>query len=162
MLPRDSKCGVPIKQVRVLLTPLMIPKFPGFRCEASQFFEKFTNLPSPEEVRAQAKAQHLAGVCSDDRKTFSMVGPHVRPPPVIFKDQGLFVKWGSAVRLSEGQSLYAIGQLLKDHVPVPEIYGWRKDGDETFIYMEYLHAQTLEQVWDTLEPHDRVSVCYEL
>ena len=40
------------------------------------------------------KAQYLEGVCPDNRKIFSMVGPHVRPPPVIFKDQGLFVKRG--------------------------------------------------------------------
>jgi hypothetical protein len=151
-----------IKQDRVQLTPLMIPKSPDFDVKDSQFFRKFTKLPTPEEVRSQAKAQHLAGVCPDDRKTFSITGPHVRPPPVIFKDLGLFVKWGSAARISEGQCLYALGQLLKDHVPVPEIYGWREDGGQTFIYIEYLHAQTLEQVWDKLEPDDRVSICCEL
>lgn len=91
-----------------------------------------------------------------------MVGPHVRPPPVILENLGLFVKWGSAVRISEGQCLYAIGQLLRDQVPVPELYGWREDGDEIFIYMEYLDAQTLEQAWDALGPDDRVSVCGEL
>jgi hypothetical protein len=140
----------------------MIPKSADFDVKDSQFFRKFTKLPSPEEVRSQAKAQHLVGVCPDNRKTFSIAGPYVRPPPVIFKDLGLFVKWGSAARISEGQCLYALGHLLKDHVPVPEIYGWREDGGQTFIYMEYLHAQTLEQVWDKLEPDDRVSVCYEL
>lgn len=66
------------------------------------------------------------------------------------------------MRISEGQCLYAIGQHLKGHVPVPEIYGWRTDGDQTFIYMEHLHARTLEQAWDMLEPDDRVSVCSEL
>ncbi|KAJ5189992.1 Aminoglycoside phosphotransferase [Penicillium cf. griseofulvum] len=162
MLLRDSKCGALIKQDRVQLTPLMIPESPDFDVKDSQFFKRFTKLPTPEEVRSQAKAQHLAGVCPDDRKTFSITGPYVRPPPVIFKDLGLFVKWGSAARISEAQCLYTIGQLLKDHVPVPEIYGWREDGGQTFIYMEYLHAQTLEQVWDKLEPNDRVSICCEL
>lgn len=140
----------------------MIPKSSDFDVKDSQFFKKFTKLPSPEEVRSQAKAQHLAGVCPDNRKTFSINGPHVRPPPVIFKDLGLFVKWGSAARISEGQCLYALGQLLKNHVPVPEVYGWREDGGQTFIYMEYLHAQTLEQVLDKLGPDDRVSICCEL
>ncbi|KAJ5130650.1 Aminoglycoside phosphotransferase [Penicillium bovifimosum] len=151
-----------IKQDRVQLTPLMIPKSPDFDVKDSQIFKKLTTLPTPEEVRSQAKAQHLAGVCPDDRKTFSITVPHVRPPPVMFKDLGLFVKWGSAVSISEGQCLYALGQLLKNHVPVPEIYEWREDGDQTFIYMEYLHAQTLEQVWDKLEPDDRVSIFCEL
>ena len=42
------------------------------------------------------------------------------------------------------------------------MYGWREDGSETFIYMEYLHAPTLEQMWDMLESSNRVSVCQEL
>jgi hypothetical protein len=144
MLPPDSKCGHLIKQERVQLTPLMIPKSNDFDVKDSQFFRKFTKLPSPEEVRSQAKSQHLAGICPDNRKTFSITGPNVQPPPVLFKDLGLFVKWGSAAKISEGQCLYALGQLLKHHVPVPEIYGWREDGGQPFIYMDYLHAQTLE------------------
>ncbi|CAI7588143.1 unnamed protein product [Penicillium glandicola] len=162
MLPDDPKCRVPVKEERVLLTPLMIPKPHDFDVKDSKFFKRFTNLPSPEDVRSQAKAQHLAGVCLDGRRTFSVVGPNVRPPPVIFEDLGLLVKWGRATRISEAQCLYALGHLLKVYVPVPEIYGWRKDGDESFIYMEYLHAQTLEQVWDKLEPDNRVSICREL
>lgn len=158
MLPRNTKCGeVLIKRERVQLAPLMIPQSPDFDVKGSRFFRIFTKLPSPEEVRSQAKAQHLTG-----GNPFSIAGPHVRPPPVIFKDLGLFVKWGSAVRISEAQCLYALRQLLKDYVPVPEIYGWREDGDQTFIYMEHLHAQTLEQVWDSLEPDGRDSICCEL
>ena len=159
MLPNDSECGA---LECVQLTPQMIPKSPNFDVKDSQFFKKFTKLPSPEEVRSQAKAQHLAGVCPDNRKTFSMTGFNYRTPPVIFEDLGLFVKWGGIVRTSEGQCLYALGQLLKDDVPIPEIYGWRVDGGETFLYMEYLHGQTLKQVWDKLEPDDRVSICCEL
>ncbi|KAF9243613.1 hypothetical protein DTO013E5_7119 [Penicillium roqueforti] len=91
-----------------------------------------------------------------------MTGFNYRTPPVIFEDLGLFVKWGGIVRTSEGQCLYALGQLLKDDIPIPEIYGWREDGGETFLYMEYLQGQTLEQVWDNLGPDNRVSICYEL
>ncbi|KAJ5081959.1 Aminoglycoside phosphotransferase [Penicillium argentinense] len=140
----------------------MIPKSPVFDAKSSRFFERFARLPSPDEVRKQAETQHLEGLCLDERKSFSIAGPHVRPPPVVFKDLGLFVKWGTAMSISEGQCLWAIGQRLKDHVPVPEIYGWREDGNEVFIYMEYLHAQTLEQAWDVMEPAERVSVCSEL
>lgn len=75
---------------------------------------------------------------------------------------GIFVKWGRSVSISEGQCLYAIGQLLKEYVPVPELYGRREDGGENFLYMEYFDAQTLEQAWETLGPHDRVSISGEL
>jgi hypothetical protein len=121
----------------------MIPKSPDFDVKDSQFFRKFTKLPSPEEVRSQAKAQHLAGVCPDNRKTFSLEGPHVRPPPVIFKDLGLFVKWGSAARISEGQCLYALGQLLKDQVPVPEIYG----GGRMAVKLSFIWSICMRRLW---------------
>ncbi|KAK2800951.1 hypothetical protein FQN50_007926 [Emmonsiellopsis sp. PD_5] len=146
----------------VRLTPSMIPTSPNFDVEDSQFFKKWTQLPSPEEVRAQAKVQHAAGVTLDNRKNFSLTGPHVRPPPVLFEHLGLFVKWGTATKISEAQSLYAVGKYLQGNVPVPQIYGWRVDGAEKFIYMEYIQGQTLEQVWDTLSADECVSICNEL
>ncbi|KAK2789550.1 hypothetical protein FQN53_001669 [Emmonsiellopsis sp. PD_33] len=146
----------------VRLTPSMIPTSPNFEVGDSQFFKKWTRLPSPEEVRAQAKAQHAAGVSIDNRKNLSLTGPHVRPPPVVFENLGLFVKWGTATKISEAQSLYAVGKYLQGNVPAPQIYGWRVDGAEKFIYMEYMQGQTLEQVWDTLSPDECVSICDEL
>ncbi|OKO94358.1 hypothetical protein PENSUB_11625 [Penicillium subrubescens] len=148
---------------RLILTPLMIPKSPNFVSEKSGYFQRFTNLPSPEEVRKQAEAQYLAGTSADSRRRFSEgEGPQRSPPPAVFEKLGLFVKWGTSVSISEGQCLYAVSQLLKDYVPVPELYGWRLDGGETFLYMEYLEAQTLEQAWDTLESDERVSISGEL
>lgn len=93
MLPYDPKCRVPTKQERVLLTPLMILTPHDIDVKDSTFFKKFTQLPSPDEVRSQAKAQDLSGICLDDRETVSMVGPNVRPPPVILEDLGLLIKW---------------------------------------------------------------------
>ncbi|KAF7899003.1 uncharacterized protein EAF01_008216 [Botrytis porri] len=37
---------------------------------------------------------------------------------------------------AEAQCLWIIRKNLGDEVPVPEIYGWRVDGDYVFIYME--------------------------
>ncbi|KAB8259852.1 kinase-like domain-containing protein [Aspergillus pseudonomiae] len=124
----------------VQLTPSMIPNLPNF------------DLPSPEVVRAQGDAQHLLGINPDKRKVYYPDPPYVSPPPVIFENMRLFVKWGSSVRVSEAQCLYAIRRFLRDNVPVPEVYGWRTDGDEKFIYMEYTEGQTLE----------KVSICQEL
>ncbi|KAE8350134.1 kinase-like domain-containing protein [Aspergillus coremiiformis] len=147
---------------RVQLTPSMIPNSPNFDVKDSTFFSKWSQLPSPKEVRAQAEAQNLLGVNPDNRKIHSSTIPSIRPPPVIFKNMRLFIKWGSAVRISEAQCLYTVRRFLQDNVPVPEVYGWRTDADEKFIYMEYTEGQTLEKIWDVMESHDRVSICHEL
>jgi aminoglycoside phosphotransferase len=75
---------------------------------------------------------------------------------------GLYVKWGSEIRTAEGQSLYAIRHYLKNDVPVPEIYGWRTDGDQVFLYMEAISGSTLEQSWPDIEENDRLRICGEL
>lgn len=64
--------------------------------------------------------------------------------------------------MSEGQCLWAIGKYLKGRVPVPELYGWRQEDDDGFIYMEYMPAETLETMWETMGSDERVSVCSEL
>ncbi|KAJ7766852.1 kinase-like domain-containing protein [Mycena metata] len=43
--------------------------------------------------------------------------------------------------------------MLKRHSPqvrVPEVYGWCRDEEETFIYMEYLDGRTLQSCLDQL------------
>jgi hypothetical protein len=150
------------KEHRVRLTPSVIPNSLNFNVEDSSFFQQWSQLPSPEEVQAQAKAQHLAGVSTDDRRSLPMTAPYVRPPPVLFENMGLFIKWGSAVNLSEALTLYAANRFLKGRVPVPEVYGWRTNGQEKYIYMEYIRGKSLEQVWDTMEPNDRATICHEL
>ncbi|KAJ5358643.1 uncharacterized protein N7496_011056 [Penicillium cataractarum] len=86
------------------------------------------------------KTRHLAGTSVDKRRTLSEAGPQRRAPVVVFQELSLLVKWGTAMRISEGQCLCAIGQLLKDYVPVLELYTWRQDGGETFLYMKYLDS----------------------
>ncbi|OJJ36138.1 hypothetical protein ASPWEDRAFT_134828 [Aspergillus wentii DTO 134E9] len=150
------------KQRSTRLTPSMPPSEPNFDVKDSSFFSKWDNLPSPEEVYEQAKAKHLAGANLDNRRRVYEKGRNARPSPVVFEDLGLLVKWGSEMNISEAQSLYAIARSLKGGIPVPEVYGWRTEGEETFIYMEHIKGQTLEQVWDTMEPEDRISVSHEL
>ena len=140
----------------------MVPTDANFDVQHSSFFRRQSQLPSPQTVRLQARAQHLAGINWDKRKTFSLAGPNVHCPPVLFESMGLFVKWGSDVRIAEGQSLYAVRHCLKSVVPVPEIYGWRTDGDEIFLYMEAISGRTLEQAWDKIGINDRLSVCRQL
>ncbi|KAL4801842.1 phosphotransferase enzyme family protein [Aspergillus unguis] len=143
------------------LAPSMLPDGVDFDVKDSSFFTRCSELPSPTAVQAQAESQRLAGFSPDPRELHSPQN-FVRPPPVLFKNLGLLVKWGSDVSTVEGQVLYAIGKLLKGKVPVPEVYGWRTDGDVQYIYMEHIEGQTLQQTWNTLEADDRTSVCLQL
>lgn len=72
------------------------------------------------------------------------------------------MKYGHGISIAEGQCLWAIQQFLRNNVPVPEIYGWREDGDETFIYMELIDGDTLQERWTSLSSVDRVRLCEEL
>ncbi|KAK2765226.1 hypothetical protein FQN54_008925 [Arachnomyces sp. PD_36] len=149
-------------QAPIILPLSAIPKDRDFDVKDSSFFLKHAQLPSPQTVRSEARAQYLAGIRIDKRKHFDPAGLNLSPPPVIFESMGLFVKWGRRAQLSEGQTLYAVRRYLKNEVPVPEVYGWRTDGEEVFIYMEAIAGPTLEKSWDGLTPEDHVRICGEL
>lgn len=134
----------------------------NFMVEDSSFFQKWDRLPSPNEVQARAQAQHLAGEYPDPWITDSIAVSYMRPPPALFEELGLFVKWGPSVQLSEAQCLYAVRQTLKGDVPVPEVYGWRTEGNVKYICMEYVKGTSLEQVWPSMGPEDKASICREL
>lgn len=106
--------------------------------------------PSPAEVhnctRSDPSAKH-------DSVT--------RPRPVIFPNRQLVVKYGREISVAEGQCLWYFGHYLSD-VPVPEIFGWRQDGGETFLYMSLVHGQTMEERWDSLDERQRETVCKQL
>lgn len=138
---------------------LLVPIDANFDVRSSSFFQRHNQLPSPDEVRSQTHAQYLAGTqWGKKRRDVS----NARPSPAVFESLGLFVKWGSAMRIAEGQALYAIRHYLDSTVPVPEIYGWRTDGHEVFIYMEAISGRTLEQAWPDIEENDRIRICSEL
>jgi hypothetical protein len=140
----------------------MIPDVSNFDAKDSLFFNKWSELPPPRQVREKTKAQWLSGTSLDKPKTLTYGGCHMRPPPAVFEDMGLVVKWGVQVGIAEAQSAYAVHRSLKGHVPVPEVYGWRTDGDEKFIYMQYMHGWTLEAAWDSLEHNERDTICHQL
>lgn len=144
------------------MTPSTIPDQENVDFSHLQFFQEGNKLPSPQEVRIQAKAQNDTGMNPDERKSFNPEGPNQWPPPVLFSSMNLFVKWGTTVRIAEGQSLYAVNDRLKDAVPAPVIYGWRTDGGEVFLYMELLSGQTLEKAWSSIDKVERLEICQEL
>lgn len=119
---------------------------------SSTFFraEQHRELPTPAEVRTQAASRHIPNV-----NTW-------RPPPIELPTLNLMVKYGGAVTIAEGQCLWMIRTHLGDTVPVPEVYGWCRDGVETFIYMELVTGSTLEQRWDKLSVFEKSSICSQL
>ncbi|KAF1842869.1 uncharacterized protein K460DRAFT_314583 [Cucurbitaria berberidis CBS 394.84] len=104
------------------------------------------SLPSPEDVRARCPAPTLDN-----------------PKPIVrYEELDLLVKFGDRVRVSEAVCLRAIKQLFGNQVPVPEIYGWRVEGQHVFIYMQLIHGPTLLERWATMSYEDRQSVCSHL
>ncbi|CAO2649188.1 Nn.00g101370.m01.CDS01 [Neocucurbitaria sp. VM-36] len=120
----------------------------------SSFFTKTNaplSLPSPAEVR------EIASQSTDPNARL-----RTRPPPVCFSNIGLLVKYGTEVTIAEGQCLLFIHHALPKSVPVPEVYGWCKDDNQVFIYMELVEGITLEKSWDSMAEKDRMSVCQQL
>jgi hypothetical protein len=109
----------------------------------SSFFQSWPRekLPTPAETRALSP------------------GRTDRPLPVIMEHLNLLVKFGPHVIVAESQCLWFIRRTLGDIVPVPEIYGWRTDGPEVFLYMQLIRGVTLKQRWDYLSIAQRTSVC---
>lgn len=108
-------------------------------------------LPSPTEVREAAS-----------RSSDFSVADKNRPPPVVFPNLGLLVKYGREITIAEGQCLLFIRNTLSDIVPVPEVYGWCKDDEQVFIYMELVDGITLEKSWETMTESERMAVCQQL
>ena len=113
----------------------------------SSFFRLRTpdqRLPTPREVRALS------------------AGNTFKAPNVIFEHLGLLVKFGPGVTIAEDQCLWIIKKILGDVVPVPEVYGWKVDGSEVFIYMQYIKGQQLRERWDILSIAEKTEICNQL
>lgn len=114
----------------------------------SSFFTKdpSRSLPTPAQVRALATGESRG----------------TRPFGVIFKEFNIFVKYGREAKTREAQCLWFIKRTFGNEFPVPEVYGWRVDGNEVFIYMEHIQGQTLTEAWNKLDGEDKSSVLGDL
>lgn len=93
-------------------------------------------LPTPYEIRSSSSG-HNSRKLSDG----SYNGNYWQQVE-HYPDLGLIVKYGRRTTVAEGQTLRMISQYCPD-VPVPEVYGWIQDGEETFIYLSYINGVTL-------------------
>lgn len=117
----------------------------------SSFFKRNgTELPSPKEIR------------EEDIKVNGFRARSRRPPPIPFEELGLVVKYGSVITIAEAQCLWYFNRYMKDTVPTPELFGWYQDGGETFIYMELVDGDTLEDAWPSLSPEEQDIICGQL
>lgn len=114
----------------------------------SSFFSEDPNrdLPTPAQVRERSEGKRRGN----------------RPLGVIFDEHKIFVKYGRETKIREAQCLWFIKRTFGDEVPVPEIYGWRVDGEQVFIYMEYIQGQTLHEAWNELDSEDKSSLLSDL
>ena len=118
--------------------------------DSSYFKNNSGELPTPDVIRQK-------DIEINDTRTRTS-----RPYPIPFEERGLVVKYGSEVTIAEAQCLWYFNKHMKDEVPTPELFGWCRDGDETFIYMQLVQGSTLEEAWPSLNNEERVSICEEL
>lgn len=117
----------------------------------SSFFQKNgPDLPSPKEIREK------------DVRINSYRARSSRPPPIPFEELGLVVKYGSEITIAEAQCLWYFNRYMKDVVPTPELFGWCHDDGETFIYMELVNGDTLEDAWPSLSQEEKDIICGQL
>jgi hypothetical protein len=108
--------------------------------KTNTFFGNWTH-PKPLPTPAQVRASNLeSGVL--------VLGQKVELTILCFTDLRLVVKFGRRASISEGQALWTLARYCPQ-VPVPEVYGWCQDKEETFLYMEYLDGRTLRTCLDT-------------
>lgn len=106
-------------------------------------------LPSAEEVEAQAD-----------------LGPkHVPGQHVVRVGEHFVVKYGWLVRPIEGENMLYISD--KTSIPVPRVYAiYQKEDAErrtcTYIVMEHIDGQTLNERWSTLDFEAKAAIASQL
>ncbi|KAI0808798.1 kinase-like domain-containing protein [Xylaria sp. FL0064] len=109
-------------------------------------------LPTPAQIRAlNEKNGKNGGVVSFDW-----------PPPVKIEALGLFVKYGTRVTVTEGQTQVWIREKLQGIVDVPEVFGWAQDQGQTFLYMSLVDGDPLSERWPCMTTQERLTICGEL
>jgi hypothetical protein len=111
------------------ISPSILPSGDNVIFPESSFFKHHgahATLPTPSVVREEAaKPKNLPGRWANKRWA------------VPFFSMNLLVKYGTTLSIAEGQCMWAIRHTLGQQVPVPEVYGWCRDGKEVFIYILY-------------------------
>lgn len=116
--------------------------------DTSFFKSPNSNLPSAAEVLQRH---------GEDSESFYGIA--------IFQELGLLVKFGqpSHVHLDNALTMRALWQAFPNRdIPVPEVFGWTSENNKNFIYMSLVPGKTLYEVWTTLSPSEKESICKDL
>ncbi|KAK6508999.1 hypothetical protein TWF481_003765 [Arthrobotrys musiformis] len=134
---------------RILLRPSDFPAAENVDFLETAFFraDKSRKLPTPSEVRSRAP----------DSGTY-------RPFLIWFTENGmnLVVKWGDYITIAEGQVYWMLKKKLKEEIPTPEIYGWRTQGGQVFLYLECTDGLQLEEVYGQLDHSDKMELAGQI
>ncbi|KAK6526977.1 hypothetical protein TWF281_010173 [Arthrobotrys megalospora] len=140
----STQSAIPGEQIILPISELPAEKNVDF-LETSFFrADKSRKLPTPLEVRSRATHSRTR-----------------RPDPVWFIEDKLVVKWEEYVTIAEGQVYWMIQNRLKE-IPAPEIYGWRTEGNQVFLYLECIAGRQLEEVYDELSHEDKLEICGQI
>ena len=102
---------------------------------------------------------------------FEVQGRKLPNPPLVdtsvtgvvtVSELQLLIKYGSDVTVDEAVTMCAIRQRLGHQVPIPELFGWRVDGDTIFMYMELMNGTTLEKSLGDMTLPDKEFICDQL
>ncbi|KAK5657184.1 hypothetical protein OQA88_3242 [Cercophora sp. LCS_1] len=81
---------------------------------------------------------------------------------VPIRSQRLLVKYGTKVSIAEATCLVRLRHLLGTRVPLPEVFGWCRDGNETFIYMELPDGMNLSEAWAFLTDGQKMDISNQI
>jgi len=127
----------------------------------SSFFKQnagLIDLPSPAEVRQEAARQFADLHGSED-----IDGEQQAATLVPIPSLGLLVKYGPTVPISEAKTLMLLRRAFPQHqVPVPEVFGWRREGNDNFIYMSLPEGVTLLDGWHLLSGDQKIDICTQV
>jgi hypothetical protein len=80
----------------------------------------------------------------------------------VFDNLNLLVKFSHKESIAEGQCLHTVRRAFGPFGPVPEVCAWRKEGEETFIFMELLDGLSFEARWASLSAEEWNNVAQEI
>ncbi|KJR88591.1 uncharacterized protein SPSK_07709 [Sporothrix schenckii 1099-18] len=98
----------------------------------------FDKLPKPDDVR-------LGLLQYRERRAdaWQLSNGFLRPSVMMYRELGLAVKFGHHVSVSEAHALLFVRKHCPE-VPMPEVYAWRRNRRQTFIYMQYIEGQKVQ------------------
>ncbi|PPQ98234.1 hypothetical protein CVT26_003405 [Gymnopilus dilepis] len=131
----------------------MIPTDDTIFFEDSTFFKNHSlfDLPTSETIKAM---QDAALFHSYSRQLFVF-------PELCLAVKQVRVTNRHRASAAEGQTLWALRTLLPE-VRVPEVYGWKRDGDHLFIFMELIRGETLQDSLNDLTEDEKQDICREI